>query len=320
MFQYVLHIKPRHIAAKNSYRANGKLLLSGEYFILQGAKGLALPTKLGQTLKVKESSGSDIVWKSYRKNGELWFDAKFDLLGIEVIKSSDEEIAKRLRKIIRSAIRNNSDFLSKWKKYTVETYMEFEPEWGLGSSSTLIYNIANWAEANPFHVFFGVENGSGYDIACAGMDQAIIYQLRDDEISYSGTEFNPSFKNQIYFVYRGAKQNSSQEVERFQENGKTDKQLLIEISNITDAMNDAKSIKEFDKLIDKHESILSKELKLPKVKEELFSDYWGSIKSLGAWGGDFVMVTSTEGDEKTKSYFNQKGLNICFKYEELILS
>jgi len=268
---------------------------------------------------VKEGSGSDIVWKSYRKNGEMWFDAKFDLLGIEVVKTSDEAIANRLRKIIRSAIRNNSDFLSKWKKYTVETFMEFEPEWGLGSSSTLIYNVAAWAEADPFHVYFGSENGSAYDIACAGADGGIFYQLKEDEISYSTQDFEPSFKDKLYFVYSGSKQNSSDEVKAFNEKKDLSIDHINEISKISEAMAKATSLSAFEKLIEQHEQIVSKCLDRPKIKDEKFADYWGSIKSLGAWGGDFILATSNESPEKTKGYFNQKGLEVCFTFDELIL-
>lgn len=288
--------------------------------ILHGAKGLAIPSKLGQSLKVKESNGSDIVWKSYRKNGEMWFDAKFDLLGIEVVKTSDEAIANRLRKIIRAAIRNNSDFLSKWKKYTIETFMEFEPEWGLGSSSTLIHNIASWAEANPFHVYFGAEDGSGYDIACAGADGPLFYQLKDEEISYTTIDFNPSFKKYLYFIYSGTKQSSAEEVKAFNKRKDFSQDDINAISKISEDMVSASSLNVFEKLVEQHEEIMSKCLDRPKVKDDRFSDFWGSVKSLGAWGGDFVMVTSKESPEKTKAYFNQKGLDVCFTFDELLLS
>jgi len=39
-----------------SFYGNGKLLLSAEYFVLDGAVALALPTKLGQSLHVQENS------------------------------------------------------------------------------------------------------------------------------------------------------------------------------------------------------------------------------------------------------------------------
>ena len=84
-------------------------------------------------------------------------------------------------------------------------------------------------------------------------------------------------------------------------------------------MAKATSLSAFEKLMEQHEQIVSKCLDRPKIKDEKFADYWGSIKSLGAWGGDFILATSNESPEKTKGYFNQKGLEVCFTFDELIL-
>ena len=50
----------------NKFYSNGKLLISGEYLILEGAQALAMPVKHGQCLKIEESSSSKIIWQSYR--------------------------------------------------------------------------------------------------------------------------------------------------------------------------------------------------------------------------------------------------------------
>ena len=55
----------------NTYRANGKLLLTGEYLVLKGALALALPTKLGQTMTVETVHAPSLRWDAYR--GELLF-------------------------------------------------------------------------------------------------------------------------------------------------------------------------------------------------------------------------------------------------------
>ncbi len=36
-----------------TFRSNGKLLLTAEYLVLDGARAIALPTKLGQSLTVE---------------------------------------------------------------------------------------------------------------------------------------------------------------------------------------------------------------------------------------------------------------------------
>ena len=57
-----------------------------------------------------------------------------------------------------------------------------------------------------------------------------------------------------------------------------------------------------------------------RVKELYFSDFWGQIKSLGAWGGDLVLVTSNRGLEETAEYFKSKGFNSLLSYGDLILN
>ena len=43
-----------------TFYSNGKLLLTGEYLVIDGAKALAIPTQKGQSLSVKETEeGSD---------------------------------------------------------------------------------------------------------------------------------------------------------------------------------------------------------------------------------------------------------------------
>ena len=77
------------------------------------------------------------------------------------------------------------------------------------------------------------------------------------------------------------------------------------------------TIDEFEELIEEHESIISKITKQETVKSRLFNDYtFGSIKSLGAWGGDFVLVTGTK---ENMSYFENKGYHTIITYKEMIL-
>ena len=52
------------------------------------------------------------------------------------------------------------------------------------------------------------------------------------------------------------------------------------------------------------------------VKEALFPDFKGIVKSLGAWGGDFVLVIS---NDNPKAYFNSKGYEIIIPYSKMIL-
>ena len=92
---------------------------------------------------------------------------------------------------------------------------------------------------------------------------------------------------------------------------------LVHISQISEEFVQSKNLQTFENLIVEHENIISSIIKLTPVKEKLFPDYFGAIKSLGAWGGDFVLVT---GNEKTPAYFKNKGYKTILSYSEMILS
>ena len=96
------------------------------------------------------------------------------------------------------------------------------------------------------------------------------------------------------------------------------KQLAADIDAITKEMVNVSSISKFEELIDKHESILSKSLDLPTIKEERFSDFQGCVKSLGAWGGDFALVTGSK-ESDLREYFTEKGHDTVLSYADLIL-
>lgn len=305
-------------SSRRSWYGRGKLLLSAEYLVLHGAKALALPTRMGQHMKVKEAPGSEIIWKSYDHKGEVWFEAKLDLMGFDVIKTTDEDTARVLRKVLRAACRDNGDFLSQWKKYHVETRLEFPLEWGLGSSSTLVYLIAEWAEANPFLVLFDAFEGSGYDVACAGADGPIFYELGEESLHYESCDFNPPFADKLYFVHMGQKADSRKAVRDYLKGKKPAKALIERVSEITEALEKAKDLGAFEKLLTEHNEIIAGILGADAPSNGLLSDYWGVVKPLGAWGGDFIMATSDKGEKETRAYFNEKGLDVLYPFKEMI--
>lgn len=304
--------------AKSLFRANGKVLISGEYLVLDGAIALGLPLSLGQTMQVKESAGSDIVWESFLPNNEKWFSGKFDLFGFEIIKTTNEQMAITLAHIFEETVRLNSDFLSKWKKYRVSTFLDFYPDWGLGSSSSLISCLADWADVDPFQLSENTFGGSGYDIACAKADGPILYQRQGPQPSIEPAPFSPTFSDQLFFIHLGEKQNSRSEIKQYKSR-KIKSSHIEEISTISKSMCEVGSLSLFDELILDHEKLVSEIIDKPRVGEERFSDYWGTIKSLGAWGGDFVMATSARSEEETKAYFRKKGYEIVYNYETITL-
>ena len=307
-----------------NFYSNGKLLLTGEYLVLDGAKSLALPTKFGQDLVVEEIKEQQLIWGSFTHTGECWFEAVFDLPKLRLVNctfNSDKEgsaefIAETLLDILKEARKVNPDFLISENGFVVKTNLTFPRNWGLGSSSTLINSIASWAKIDAFQLLWNSFKGSGYDIACAQNDTPIFYQIEDKKPKVKEVIFNPSFKENLFFLHLNKKQDSKEGIAKFRESGKNFEKEIERISSISDEFLKANTITEFNKLIIEHEQIISSIIKLKPVKEKLFPDYFGEIKSLGAWGGDFVLVT---GNEKTPEYFKNKGYETILSYSEMIL-
>ncbi|MCO4793009.1 MAG: hypothetical protein KC493_04815 [Bacteriovoracaceae bacterium] len=304
------------------YFGHGKLLLSGEYFVLDGAKALALPTKVGQSMTVKYSQSFEpiLYWKSYDVNGKLWLEAKFEFWHFDCLDSNPKQEVLLLQKILRQARKQNNHFLREGVDVLVETSLGFPLEWGLGSSSTLIYNIAQWAYISPFELLFKTYGGSGYDIACAQSEGPIVYHKNNTGPNWSPVAFNPTFRENLYFVYLGKKQNTGKAIEYYNSMRPFDPELIMNLSTITDELMKCSTLEEFEFLLTAHENLISKNLKMECVKEKRFTNYWGAVKSLGAWGGDFVLVTSDRPQSETVKYFEDNGHSIVIPYDEIILT
>jgi len=298
------------------FYSNGKLLLTGEYVVLDGALSLALPTQYGQSLIVEPIAEPKLIWKSINRNNNVWFKEEFSLQK-ETLKqvNNDNEVSNRLFKIFQSVKQLNPDFLKSSKGFTIESKLTFPREWGLGSSSTLINNIASWANVDAYKLLELTFGGSGYDIACAQNDSAITYQLQESKRSIRKVEFNPEFKDCIYFIYLNKKQNSREGIEHYKKNTSDLSNEISEISNITSNIIDCKLLSEFESLLNQHEAIISNIINQNPVKETHFKDFKGSIKSLGAWGGDFILATSKE---NPTDYFKSKGFRTIIPYNEMI--
>lgn len=300
------------------YQSHGKLLLFGEYAVIDGAKALAIPCKKGQKLEIKPHRGSDLIWECYDHKGELWFEAQISLYDFSSIRTSDEGTSKFIQKLLKGAVRYNTEFLNKWNGFKAINRLEFPIDWGLGSSSTLINNVANWAEVNPFHLHFNISSGSGYDIACAEADGPITYQLKDDELNFQEIDFDPDFLEHVYFLHLGNKQSSESAIYHYSKNVKKRKELAKKVSSLTESAISSKSLTDFSKVMVEHETLLAKEIGMQKVQDVRFPDFEGAIKSLGAWGGDFAMVVSDHPKAKLTSYFADKGYDVFISYEDML--
>ena len=301
---------------QEEFYSNGKLLLSGEYAILDGALGLAIPTKYGQSLVVKTSDAPLIRWKSLNPDGNVWFTTDFSINLHEITNCSDADVARTLQKLLREAKRQNPNFLSGDTGFEVESHLGFPRNWGLGSSSTLINNIAQWANVDAYKLLWKAFGGSGYDIACAQHPSPITYQLKNGHPIVKQVNFDPVFKDSLFFVHLNQKQSSKAAITADRNRFFNTAKLVEEISAITQKMLHAGSLEAFAGLIEKHEFLLSEILGIGPVKTQLFPDYPGTIKSLGAWGGDFVLVVDTSG---FIDYFNKKGFYTIVRFSEMSL-
>ena len=303
---------------KQYIHAKGKLLLSSEYFVLDGALALALPTSKGQTFSFENKDDSGVIsWKSFDEKKQIWFEGLFSKENFEAIETSDLEVSNRLTQILNVCRELNNSFLKNGQGVAVESHLTFPKNWGLGTSSTLIYSVAKWAEVDAFILLEKTFGGSGYDIACAGAEQNILYSKKNGIIEWSNCEFDPPFKNQLYFIFLGQKQNSREGIFHYRKMDKKES-LISDFSFFTKKILACSDFYEFEKLLEQHENLVSITLHLQKVKDLYFDGFWGSVKSLGAWGGDFVLATSDRSEEETKRYFNQKGFEVFLKYEDLI--
>lgn len=312
------------------FHSHGKLLISGEYVVLDGATALALPTRPGQSMDIKEIDEPVIKWESRDADGSTWFKETFHIselksaldsstsAGKESARKSKEEVSKMLFLTLLSAARQNPDLLSGKKGFEILAKTEFPRNWGLGTSSTLIANISKWLNIDAFKLLEDTFGGSGYDVAVALHSEPITFEKHEVQNSILRTSFDPPFKDQLFFVHLNQKQNSRESIRHYREHKNETLETAVEkISSITHSIITCTEISEFNLLLEIHENIISQLTGLQKVKSKLFPDYPGAVKSLGGWGGDFILAT---GSVKSMDYFRQKGYSTILPYSDLILS
>ncbi|MBD3639151.1 MAG: GHMP kinase [Crocinitomicaceae bacterium] len=293
-----------------TYSAAGKLMLFGEYLVLQGAKSLAFPLKFGQVLKVS-SSDKILHWEAFA-NGEKWFWVSMDdqLNLIDTNNTGAAEMLQSLFKYIKH-IQPDLDLINHY-----EVKANFNLQWGLGSSSTLVSLLSQWSDVDPYEMLANSFGGSGYDIAAATAQNPIIYQIRDNQKLIEEVQLNREITDKCLFIYLGKKQNSRNEIKKFTSSEVTEKDIIA-MNGIVEQAIKVSTIEEFEALLNRSEDILSFILGREKLKDHIFADYKYSIKSLGAWGGDFFLATFRDLDE-ARNYFKMKGLTTQFTYSELV--
>jgi len=302
-----------------SFYSKGKFLITSEYLILKGATGLALPLKFGQKLTVTPSGSRGIITWETRVQGTSWFKARFNTETFGTIKCSQKETADNLVNLFSAARELNPGFIKGQGSFNVLSEINFNINWGLGSSSSLISNIAWWAKTDPYNLHFRVSSGSGYDIACARSDKPLLYSVQDYVPQVVTIDFKPNFKDSLFFVYSGRKQRSDKSVSAFNNKSVVLPSHIDEVNEITKKITEAKNITEFNDLISRHEQLISGLIGVERIKTSRFKGFPGEIKSLGAWGGDFLLVTWDFGEDRLIDYFSAMDMHTLFKFDQIIL-
>ena len=292
--------------------------------MLEGATALAVPTKFGQDLSVEKIKEPQLIWGSFTNTGDCWFEAVFELPKLRLVNAtfnSDSDgsadfIAETLQDILSETRKLNPEFLQSEQGFLVKTNLTFPRDWGLGTSSTLINNIAQWAKVDAFQLLWNSFSGSGYDIANAKHKTPILYQVNNHQPVVKKVDFMPSFSDQLFFVHLNKKQDSKAGIARFKEKREKINNEIQLVSEISKQLIHEQKLSEFEKLIHEHEKIISSIIELPTVKERLFPDYFGTLKSLGAWGGDFILAT---GNKDSSQYFIDKGYTTILSYSDMVL-
>ncbi|KAB1063173.1 GYDIA family GHMP kinase [Salibacter halophilus] len=298
------------------FRANGKLLISGEYLVLDGAKALAVPTRYGQSLDVqtRDANQRKVEWRAMDENDRIWLEVWFDK-NFQILSASDEQAARNLQSILRYASILNPSFLTSQKHYEITTRLDFNRKWGLGSSSTLISCVAQWAGVNSFELLRQTMGGSGYDVACAQHNSPIFYQLQNNEPKVEEVAFNPPFADELFFVYLNQKQDSQKEVGNYHKLEFDREVTANHITALTDKLTQVDDLNSFEETLNQLEETTGKAIGKQPIREKQFSDYPGAIKSLGAWGGDFILATRKE----ALNYFSNKGFDTIIPFEEMVI-
>lgn len=300
----------------NSLFSPGKLLLTAEYFVLDGALALAVPTKWGQEFFCEEiHDGKSLLNWTALQRVQPWLDLQIDYKTGSIVSTNIPESAEFILKILMKVKELSTTQLQSDSSYSITTNLQFPPDYGLGSSSTLMNNVAHWAAIDAFELNELCLGGSGFDVAVAQKKSAILYQKTTDERKIESISFDPKFKENLIFIHLNQKQNSREGINLYRSKDKSF-ELVEEFSGMTRQVLQADQLEDFSVLMETHEKMLSEFLGIATVKEKKFENCPVFIKSLGAWGGDFVLSSKFPGFE---DYFRGKGFTTVIPWKNLIL-
>lgn len=303
----------------NTYRANGKLIITAEYLVMQGALALAVPVRFGQqmTVELLENLPGRIEWTAFA-NENRWFYAGFGMHNWTCYSTNNEEAALRLVALLRTAAEMNPHRFNPAGGYTITTNANFSLSWGLGSSSSLVAMISEWTGVDPFGLLFRTASGSGCDVAASMSDGPILYRIGNTSPQVEPVDYFPPFHRQMWFVYLGNKQLTHSEISSFNKQVPASSSQIEQMDVLTRTMWQATDIVQCTRTMREHDQLIGSLLKRKPLQEERFQEFNGRIKQLGAWGGDFALAVSEMEGGEVKNYFTGRGLPVVFSFAELV--
>lgn len=305
--------------AARSFFARGKLLLTSEYVVLDGIPAVAVPTYKGQRLEVNEAADRSVLaWTARAHDGSIWLEGSLERTPEGWKPSSafapPAPALDGLAGLLTAAEHLRGTPLPGG---SAETFLEFPNDYGWGSSSTLISLVAQWAEVDALALHFATQNGSGYDAVCALASGPIRY-TRTGPASAQWVPVSLAHwpHNTLYLVHLGEKQRSAQDVVRYR-NIAPNPLLLKAVGEAAELLYKASSPLEWSEAARTHEEAMGKVLGRTPVAETRFANYPHAVKSLGAWGGDFVLAQVLEASDL--QWFKERGFSTVLPWSDCVV-
>ena len=113
------------------------------------------------------------------------------------------------------------------------------------------------------------------------------------------SDFDPKFKNALYFVYLNQKKNSHQAVKEFMEKDINDGEIN-RANELSMLISVSKSLSEFELLLGEHERFIGQLLSIEPIKEKCFKKELKSPDNLKIW--EDMIVKDTESPENLKNW------------------
>ncbi len=295
-----------------SFFSRGKLILMGEYAVLHGVDALCLPLKTGQELTITPSENGQINWEWYYRDylvaGFSFHPATLSILNIN---KGEPAWVLRLLELVRE---KKPDFLSNGA--TLTFHNRFPVNWGLGTSSATVSSVCRLAGIEPYTINEKLTGGSGADIATTTANNWILYRKTLTIPQRWEIPLSYRFAENTWFIYSGKKQETARHINKVTSQYQKNFGSWAPVNEFVYRFVAATTLPELMKIVNDHELFIAEATGLNTIRDK-FPDFPGTLKSLGAWGGDFFMALSHQKDDFVRDYFSSRGYTDIFSWKQL---